>query len=161
MDANSVNYVVRLDKTNTIYFKNITIQNDSLNRGCIIQARGGDKLKFSNCVLEFSGPAATGTSSLNKIIHVTNSYNPNSSVTTFYNSIEIDSCIFNNGYSAFDGSFTNTTCQIFLRNNTINNPSAYGVYSTSNGTFKILGNRFTMRNNGSNSSILIFNFESI
>lgn len=155
----SINYVVRFDGTNAITFRNINLQSDSNNVGSLIQAISGVRLRIKRCIIEYTGAAASGTNFAMKAIHISNSYSNTASSNTTYFDVEIDSNIFNNGYDAVDANFNGSFPLMYFRGNIVNNPSGYGIFA-SGGTYKIIKNVISMRNNGSTANIYIINANS-
>jgi len=136
------NYTIRLNGTDYISFKNLTVKNEGVTYGRVFDLLGGTNfINIANSIIESS---ATGTASTTAGIYSASGIDSN---------IVIENNIIKNGYYGIFLSGTSTTVKEsnnIIRNNTLIDFYYYGIYSYYQYNTTITNNYLLNRANASN-----------
>lgn len=147
-------HVLRIEGVVDLTIRNLTFRSTDVANGYLIQAFSGTTLRVKQCNFEFTGAAATSTSS-NLVGIVSNSGGTYGSSNSTLANFEIDSNTFLNGTYAMHHYMNSAANVLWIRKNIITNIYTTGIYGAI-GLFKILDNSITLRNSSSQNGIHLF-----
>lgn len=141
----SNNYTLRLNGSDNVIFKNLTISSANATYGRVIDIRGGSNdNKFLNCVL--AGVPVTSSADQWAVI-----YSPSTSNVSEYDNRNIfrDNLIRNGSAGIFFTTQGNGEQDLIIENNQFENQAYYGIYLQVLQSIQILSNRIVTGNNQS------------
>jgi hypothetical protein len=148
----SAYHAVRLDGTQWVRLRNLTIRSSSSTSWPLHIFNGSSNVRVSNCIIECTNTITSQTSTNYLPVLITNG-NSTFSATSIDNSInminiDIDSNVINGGWhglSIYGNSNAGTNIGIRVRGNTFNNAGLNGIFTQYVTGLEISGNTINMR----------------